>query len=156
MTDWITVVALILVGLALTIAEVVFVPGTTFVGILGLASTGVGIYLSFTQFGQETGLLVAVSSAILFGISLYFSFKKGAWNRFSLKSTMEGKVNEGLTSLLKPGDEGIARSAIRPFGKAEFNEVEYEVRSMGNYIDSGTTVRIIKIINNNIFVEPIN
>lgn len=156
MADVVMIAVLILIGLALIIAEIIFVPGTTFVGILGLLATGYGIYLTFTKYGSEAGTWVTVGSAVLFGISLYFSFKKGAWDKLSLKDTMQGRVNEGLTSKLQVGQEGITRSAVRPIGKAEFDEVEYEVRSMGNYIDSGTAVRIIKIVNNNIFVEPIN
>lgn len=156
MTEWITVIVLIVVGLALIIAEVIFVPGTTLVGIIGLISTIFGIYLSFVYFGTGTGWWTVTGSAVLFAISLYFSFKGNTWDRFSLKDTMGSRVNEGLTSKLKVGDEGIAMSAIKPIGKADFHGEEYEVRSMGNYIDSGTTVRIIKIDVNNIFVEPIN
>lgn len=156
MSEWITVIALVVAGLALVIAEVIFVPGTTLVGILGLVSTVFGIYLSFAYLGDEIGWWITGGSVILFGISLYFSFKGNTWDRFSLKSSIDSKVNEGLTSQLKVGDEGIAMSAIRPMGKADFHDIEYEVRSMGNYIDSGTTVRIIKIDINNIFVEPIN
>ncbi|MBL6447007.1 hypothetical protein JMN32_11850 [Fulvivirga sp. 29W222] len=156
MAEWITVIALVVIGLSLIIAEVIFVPGTTLVGIIGMAATGFGIFLSFSYFGSEVGWGITVGSVILFGISLYFSLKGNTWDRFSLKSTIDSKVNEGLTSKLKVGDEGIAMSAIRPMGKADFHDVEYEVRSMGNYIDSGTTVKIIKIDINNIFVEPIN
>ena len=156
MAEWITVIALVVIGLSLIVAEVIFVPGTTLVGIIGFIATGFGIFLSFTYFGSEVGWWITAGSVILFGISLYFSFKGNTWDKFSLKSTINSKVNEGLTSKLKVGDEGIAMSAIRPMGKADFHDAEYEVRSMGNYIDSGTTVRIIKIDINNIFVEPIN
>lgn len=154
MMEWITVIALIVVGLLLIVAEVIFIPGGI-VGIVGLIFSGFGIYLSFTYFGNDVGLWVTLASTVLFGVSLYFSFKKGAWDLFSLKGTIGSKVNEGLTSKLKPGDEGVALSTLKPIGKAEFEGVEHEVRSKGEYIESGTTIRIIRIENNNIFVEPI-
>lgn len=156
MAEWITVIALIAAGLALIIVEVIFVPGTTLVGIIGLIAAGFGIYLSFDYFGPEVGWWTVVGTVVLFGVTLYFSFKGNTWDRFSLKNTISGKVNEGLTTPLKVGEQGKALSAIRPMGKAEFSSGEYEVRSMGNYIDSGTAIRIIKISSNNIFVEPIN
>ncbi|ELR71272.1 hypothetical protein C900_02887 [Fulvivirga imtechensis AK7] len=156
MGEWFTAIILIVAGLALIVIEIIFVPGTTIVGILGLIATIFGIYLSFVYFGSEVGWWMAAGTAILFGVALYYSFRKNAWDRFSLKDTIQSKVNEGRNSMLQIGDEGIAMSTLRPFGKAEFEQGEFEVRSIGNYIDSGTKVKIIKISNNSIFVEPIN
>ena len=68
---------------------------------------------------------------------------------------MQGKVNEGLTVGLKEEDEGFAVSTLKPVGKAEFNDKEYEVRSFGSYIEAGTKIKIVKIEMNNILVEPI-
>ena len=155
MAEWITILALVLVGMALIIIEVIFVPGTTFVGILGFIATAFGIYLTFVKFGYTAGWWVIGSTMIVFGVALYYSFKSNAWDRFSLKNTIDSKVNEGLTGSLKVGDEGLALSTIKPVGNADFGNVEYEVRSQGLYIESGTRIRIIKIEINNIFVEPI-
>lgn len=156
MAEWVTAILLVVAGLALIIIEIIFVPGTTIVGILGLIATIFGLYLSFAYFGTEVGWWMVAGSAVVFGVSIYYSFRSNAWDRFSLKDTMQSKVNEGLVSMLQVGDEGTALSTIRPFGKAEFEKGEFEVRSIGNYIDSGTKIKIIKISNNNVFVEPIN
>lgn len=156
MAEWFIAIILIIAGLSLIIIEIIFVPGTTVVGILGLVASGFGIYLSFVYFGNKTGWWISAGTAVVFAISLYYSFRRNAWDQFSLKDTMQGRVNEGLLAGLKEGDTGTAMSAIRPFGKAEFQAGEFEVRSEGNYIDAGTKIKIIRIRNNNIFVEPIN
>lgn len=156
MAEWLTAILLIVAGLSLIVIEIIFVPGTTIVGILGLVATIFGIYLSFVYFGSEVGWWVTAGTGVLLGVALYFSFRTNAWDRFSLKDTIGSKVNEGLINVLKVGDEGIALSTLRPFGKVEFERGEFEARSIGNYIDSGTKVKIIKISNNSIFVEPIN
>jgi hypothetical protein len=52
--------------------------------------------------------------------------------------------------------EGRAISALRPIGKAEVNEQIVEVRTNGDYLDSGSRIRIIKIVSNQIIIEPIN
>ncbi|UII21741.1 NfeD family protein [Fulvivirga ligni] len=155
MIEWITVIALIIVGLGFIIVEVLFVPGTTFVGVLGFIAVAFGLYLGFTYFGMEPGIWLTAGSSVVLAISLYFSFKGKTWDKFSLKETISSKVNEGYAGALHVGDEGIAVSTLKPFGKAEFSEKLYEVKSLGNYLDSGTKIKIIKINTNNIFVEPI-
>jgi len=47
-------------------------------------------------------------------------------------------------------------SALRPSGKAELKDKTFEVRTQGAYVDSGTRIRIIKILSNQIIVEPIS
>lgn len=156
MIEWITVISLILFGLFLIIAEIIFVPGTTLVGILGFIFLLLGVGLSFTYFGSETGWTTVGVSAVASGLILYYSFKANIWGRFSLKSSIQSKVNEGDLDSLAVGTEGIAVSALRPVGKASLGEKMYEVKTLGEYLDSGSRVRVIKIIMNQIIVEPIN
>lgn len=156
MADWITVISLLLVGIFLLIAEIIFVPGTTVVGILGFLAAILGVYLSFEYFGPTTGGWFTFGATIAFSAALYISFKSNTWERFSLKDTNSGKVNENMTISLKVGDEGVAISVLKPVGKAEFADKAYEVRTLGDYTESGTSIKIIKIEKNNIVVEPIN
>lgn len=156
MIEWITVISLILFGLFLIIAEIIFVPGTTLVGILGFIFLLLGVGLSFSYFGSETGWTTVGVSAVASGLILYYSFKANIWGRFSLKSSIQSKVNEGDLDSLAVGTEGIAVSALRPVGKATLGEKMYEVKTLGEYLDSGSRVRVIKIIMNQIIVEPIN
>lgn len=156
MIEWITVVSLILFGLFLIIAEIIFVPGTTLVGILGFIFLMLGVGLSFSYFGSETGWTTVGISAVVSGLIFYYSFKANIWGRFSLKSSIQSKVNEGDLDSLFVGTEGIAVSALRPVGKATLGEKMYEVKTLGEYLDSGSRVRVIKIIMNQIIVEPIN
>lgn len=156
MTDWITVISLVAVGILLLIAEVLFVPGTTIVGILGFLAAILGIYLSFEYFGTVVGGWFTFGSTVAFGIALYYSFKSKTWDKFSLKDTNSGKVNENLTESLSVGDEGVSISVLKPVGKAEFGDKEFEVKTLGDYVESGTRIKIIKIEKNNIVVETIN
>jgi membrane-bound ClpP family serine protease len=69
---------------------------------------------------------------------------------------MQGKVNEGLLDALTVGMTGTSASVLRPVGNAEINGQLYEVRTLGDYVESGKSVRIIRINENKIFVESIN
>lgn len=156
MADWFTVGSLILVGIALIVVEIIFVPGSTIVGVLGFVSAVVGVYLGFTYFGDTIGWWILGGTSVAFAAALYWGFKGDTWDRFSLKDISEGKFNEGYSSGLQVAERGKTLSALRPSGKAEFNNKEYEVRTYGNYIDSGTEIEIVKIQGNTIYVETIN
>jgi len=153
--EWITVISLIAVGLILVITEIIFIPGTTVIGFIGFGVMVVGLILGFNYFDKTTGWLIAGGTAVTSGLLFYWAFRSKAWERFALKTSMNGKVNEGALDNLKVGEEGITVSALRPFGKAELGGKLVEVTSMGNYVDTNTRIRIIKIMSNQILVEPI-
>ena len=155
MIEWITVIGLVLFGLGLVIIEIIFIPGTTFVGIGGLAFAGFGIYLSYQYFGGATGTTVLLSFAGFSIATFVISIRSGVWNRFALKKAIKSKVNEGLSFGLKIGERGKALSALRPIGKGEFGEKVLEVSTIGNYVEVGQIIQIIRIDLNKIFVEPI-
>ncbi|MDH5398738.1 MAG: hypothetical protein OEX02_11355 [Cyclobacteriaceae bacterium] len=155
MIEWITVISLIVLGIGLVVVEIIFVPGTTIVGVMGFAVLSGGIYLGFDYFGNTTGWGVLVGALILALIVIIGAFRSRAWERFSLKTSIKGKVNEGYSHSLKEGQEGVATSMLRPIGKAEFNDEEYEVSTIGNYVNVGNKIKIVKIEGTKIIVEPI-
>lgn len=152
---WLLIAALILVGLALIIVEIVFIPGTTVVGFLGLLFTAAGVFFSYRQYGNDVGFYVMLGTALASAAALYFSFRKGAWDKVSNKSVIDSKVNEGIATHLVEGEEGITVSALRPIGSAEFQGKIFEVKTAGEYVSNAIKVKIIKIRINDILVEPI-
>ena len=152
---WILILALIAIGLALIIVEVVFVPGTTIVGILGVIFIGAAILSAYRNFGSETGLYVLLGASIGTAAALFFSFRSEAWARFANKSAIDSKVNEGITSSLEVGDEGTALSTLKPMGQVHFKGGDFEVKTLGDYVDVGTKVKIVHIQSNQIIVKPI-
>jgi membrane-bound ClpP family serine protease len=151
---WILILALLLIGLALIVVEVVFVPGTTIVGILGVIFLGAAIMSSYRNYGTETGFYILVGTSAVTAIALFLSFRSEAWSRFANKSSMNSKVNEGITAELALGDEGMAVSTLKPIGKVEFKGREFEVKTLGDYVDVGTKVKIVHIQANQIIVKP--
>lgn len=153
--EWLLVTSLILIGLGLIVVEIIFVPGTTLVGVVGFVFMLMGVGLSFRYFGGFTGWTTTASTVGVTGVTLFFSFKSGMWDRFSLKTTIDSKVNEGVVEQVRTGTEGITLSALRPSGKAELQEKTYEVRTMGNYLEAGIKIRVMQILSNQIIVEPL-
>lgn len=156
MLMWIIIIALLMIGLALIVAELVFIPGTTVVGILGFIFSATGIIISYKHFGSDVGFYILLGMSTVTLVTLFYSFRSGSWSRFSLKSSIKSKVNEGMGDTLHVGDEGKTISTLRPIGKAEFHNKQFEVKTGGDYVESGTPIRIVLIHSNQILVEPIN
>jgi membrane-bound ClpP family serine protease len=152
----IIIISLLLIGLALIILEVVFVPGTTIVGLIGVIFMGAGIIISYRHYGSNIGLYILIGTGVVTAVSLYFSFRSEAWMRFANNSSIKSKVNEGSTASLQVGDEGVALSVLRPMGTADFKSGQFEVKTLGDYLDVGTRVKIVHVSSSEIIVKPIN
>ena len=156
MIEWLIVLCLLGFGVLFVVAEVIFVPGTTIVGIIGLICLGLGVYKSFEYFDESIAYVILACTSLTFVGVLYYVFTTKAWNKFALKKEIGSKFNKGITDELKVGDIGQTISTVKPVGKAEFNNKTYEVKSHGEYIEPNNRVEIIKIENNQITIKPIN
>ncbi|HSF54690.1 MAG TPA: NfeD family protein [Algoriphagus sp.] len=145
--------SLLIIGLILLLVEVLFIPGTTVVGLMGLLVSIAGIAYAFLTFDSGTALWITAIAAILNLIAVWYGFSSGVWNRFSLKSSMQGGAFDGRTSGLTVGMSGKAISDIKPYGKVSFGDQIYEVKSEEGFIEVGKMVSIIKIENNKILVK---
>lgn len=153
--EWITVISLIALGIGLIVVEVIFVPGTTIVGILGFGCAIFGIYLGFDYFDNTIGTVILIGAVLLGFGAVFYSFKSKAWERFSLKEENTGRYNDDFRVNLELNTEGMTISSIKPIGKAMFEDKIVEVRSNGGYIEENKKVKIIRIETNRIIVEPI-
>ena len=155
MGDWISIIALIVIGLVLIYLELVFIPGTTILGIVGLILAGIGIYIGFETHGNTTGYYLLGGSFAASIIALVYSFKSKSWDRFALKQQHQASVNEDYADGLEIDMQGVAVSDLKPIGKVEFGSQSYEVTSHGNLIEAGQEVRIIRIDRNKIIVDTL-
>ncbi|MFM8347616.1 MAG: NfeD family protein [Bacteroidota bacterium] len=153
--DWIYVASLITIGLLLLVVEILFVPGTTLVGLLGFMLVIGGVVLSFRTFGTETGWLTLAGASVLSGLAVFLSFRSGLWRRFSLKSVNNSTAVESQEGKVHAGEEGVALSSLRPVGKAEIGGEVVEVKTRGAYADAGTRIRVVQVAAAQIIVEPI-
>lgn len=155
--DWITIVLLLLGGIFLLIIEIIFVPGTTILGLIGGALMVFGVIIGYSKFGPQTGTIILVSSIITGAIVTIISFKSGVWKKFTLKDTNKSKFNENIKVKHLLGADGITLSALRPYGKAEIYNSTYEVKTLGNYLPSGVKIKVTSVDKDHkIFVEQIN
>ncbi len=154
--SWLLISALLSLGLLFFVLELIFVPGTTVVGIIGVILTLTGIFFSFRDFGVTWGLIITGLTILVNFVALLVALKSNTWEKLGLKNTSVGRVNDNIIYNLNEGDIGKTISALRPSGKVEFKEQLVEASTHGEYVDAGHTVRIIEIRDKTIFVETLN
>ncbi|MEY2704792.1 MAG: hypothetical protein RL407_854 [Bacteroidota bacterium] len=151
--EWLILVSLILLGLVLVLVEILFIPGTTVVGILGVIVGIIGLIYAFLTFENHVALGISGLSIGLHLAAVWYGFSSGLWRKFSLKSTQSGGAYDGRTKGLEVGMEGKAVSDIKPIGKAVFHGEWYEVKSEAGFIEVGARVVISKLEHNTISVK---
>jgi membrane-bound ClpP family serine protease len=142
-------------GLLLIVIEIVFIPGTTIVGIFGGLLSGYSVVKAYTDFGIETGHTFLLANLIGGAAILIVCFRSGVWSKFANKSVSEGKAIDDLDLELSVGDEGITLSDLRPIGKAEFKNKTYEVQTLGAFCNHPSRIIIIDISRHKIIVQPL-
>jgi membrane-bound ClpP family serine protease len=151
---WLILISLIFFGALLVMLEVIFVPGTTVVGILGLIFTILGIYYAFINFSVQVGYGALVASVVINSGLIVYGFKSGVWDRFALKGASQGRTYDDRLLGLEVGQTGETLSDCKPFGKIIIKDKIYEAKSQGGFIPSKTKISISKIENNKIIIKP--
>lgn len=150
---WLVVVTLILIGLAFLLLEILVIPGTGVAGIVGFLLIGIGVWQAYSYYDATTGHWVLAGTILGTVAVLAYSLRAKTWRRVALKSEIKSRVNIIDEENLKPGDVGKSVSRLVPGGKAVFNKVYYEVRTMGEFVDPGVEIVIEKIEDHKIFVK---
>lgn len=151
--SWTIIVVLILIGLIFLLLEVLVVPGTTVVGIVGFIIMIIGIWQAYSVYGRPAGHYTVGATVLATILILTVALKSKTWKRMMLKSKIDGKVNVFEQTKVKVGDSGKTITRLTLSGNARFNDEIYEVHSMGSFIDEGTEIEIAKIDQNKIFVK---
>ncbi|KAF0198659.1 MAG: hypothetical protein FD166_1300 [Bacteroidetes bacterium] len=147
------IIILIVAGLLFILLEVLVIPGTTVVGIAGVALIAFSIWESYHVFGSPVGHYILFATFLITLITIVLAFKSNTWHRLALKTEIRGKVNVIDFDSIHPGDSGKAISRISPSGKAVFNDEFFEVHTNGDFIDQETEVVVSHILDNKIFVK---
>ena len=151
--DLITVLILVFIGLVLLLVELIFLPGTTLIGILGFLVLAGGVWLGYEKMGVANGHIILSIALILSVAIVIFSFKADVWSKFALKDVNHSRVNENVKPQLQEGNTGRTLSALRPSGTAMFQDQHYEVHTNGEFLNAGTPVIITRINHHKVIVK---
>ena len=167
-----TEIMLFIIGVVLIFVEIFVIPGFGIAGIAGIIILALGLYLSFVPFvipkntwdfslviSSLTLILISgLASAIGFFIFLHFVPEIPGLKRLVLKK--EQTKEQGYTGANKEISEmlawqGIAKTNLRPVGKAIFGEKILDVVAESEYITKDTKIKIIDVKGNRILVRKV-
>jgi len=173
-------IILFLLGLALLLAEIFFIPGFGFAGIGGIVLMLVGMISAripadffsppegFELPGvQMTGVLQAVTpvfiamGASVLGIAVIMRFfpQLPIFRRLVLKSDLGSAVVTAAqaagveTTADLVGMTGVAATKLRPGGSARFGDRLLDVVSDGEFLEAGAAVKIVSASGNRVVVR---
>ena len=147
-----TVALLLLFGLLFLAAEVVFIPGTTVVGLLGFCLLAVGIWLGYRDLGPPMAHYALVGVAALAGLIVYIGLRPKNLARVALHEVNTASVRDVRRPDVLPGTVGQALSALRPAGTVLFGDERREAVTRGELVPAGSAVRVLGIEQNRIVV----
>ena len=149
------IIILIVIGLALIVVEVVVLPGITVSGIAGVLLIGCGIFLTFRWYGGTAGAVALTATGILFIVFLIYALRAKTWDRLSLHSEIDSKVNVVDTDDIKCGDKGTTVSRLAPIGKVLIHDKIMEGKSLFGLIDENKEIEVVQVDNSTIIVQEI-
>lgn len=149
---WLTIAMLLLFGLLFLAAEVVFIPGTTVVGVAGLVLLVIGIWLGYRDFGTPVGHYALLGVTLVAGLIVYVGLRPKNLSRVALTSVNNASVNDVRRADMPPGTVGRTLSALRPAGTVLFGAERREAVTRGEFVASGSDVRVLAIEQNRIVV----
>lgn len=159
------VVVVFFIGVALVISEVALHPGTIVPGLAGLVlMVGSLLWAMIDRYPDQPvlptpemlvvpvmnlgiALVAGVLAIFLLGkylpkTTLYHRFVLGTANPHG-PSLSEASIDS--PALVKVGDTGVARSILRPSGKAAFDGTVLDVITEGEFVNPGTSIRVVAI-----------
>ena len=162
-----------LLGILLLLLEIFVFPGFGVAGMLGVLCVGWALLNAMVQHYPGTpwypdpDLLYKPFLKLTFSLigTVLLAMLLGRWiSRHPATSKLvlaeEAAHDKGfVSSANRPEDlvglQGIALTDLRPGGTGMFGERKLDIVSRGNYIESGTTVRIVESHGMQVIVEPL-
>ncbi|MBE5803194.1 MAG: hypothetical protein E7316_01610 [Clostridiales bacterium] len=149
------------VGIGLIVLEA-FMPGFGLPGATGVILEVIAVVLTWINHGSVAALGMTIIVLCVIAIAISMSLRSAANGKLSksriiLNETENNEAgyrsSEDMQVFL--GKEGVTTTVLRPTGMAEFDGVKLNVVSDGEFIQSGTKVRIDRVEGSRILVRSI-
>jgi membrane-bound serine protease (ClpP class) len=134
-----------------------FISGFGVLGVSGIALTVAAAVLAvlYVPYGWIIVLAEAALLAAILFMLVKFIKRRQLQGKLFMKDTLEEDVPQidNLESFV--GKTGLTKTALRPFGDADFNGPSVEVMSDGPYIEKGIKVKVAEIRQSRIVVNAL-
>ena len=156
--NWPAAICLLL-GFAFVAVEL-FTPGFGVPGVLGLALLAAGVFCAADSVLEAIilAIIILLVLVVITTIAMH-SAQNGALAKSPLVLKDSATKQDGFTSGEDlgyfMGREGVTTTFLRPVGTADFDGVKLEVLSEGEFIEGGTSVKVVKVEGRKLVVRKI-
>lgn len=147
------IIILATLSLVLGLLEIFILPGFGFAGIGSIVCAVVDAILIYNAYGFSWACIAVVVAILLLVLMLYIVANSRTFDRMSLKTSIDSTNATTEQLSVKVGNEGRAITRLALVGNAEIEGKQVEVKSSGEFINSGTPIRVIKVDKAQIIVE---
>jgi len=151
----------LIVGLGLVVLEA-FMPGFGLPGIAGVVLHIIAVALTWINHGPVAALGMTIILLSIIAIAISVSLRSAANGKLSKSKLVLNETESNEAGYRSAEDmqvflnkEGTATTVLRPTGMAEFDDVKLNVVSDGEFIQSGTKVRIVRVEGSRIVVRTV-
>ncbi len=157
MSAYVLPVVLQLLGLVVIVVEI-FVPSFGLLTALAAGLLLYSLYLVFTTISANMGLVFVGVDMFVIPVILALAFKALGASSWSLHKTLsreEGVASQSPDLAAWVGKNGVAMTNLRPSGTVMIGDIRLDAVTDGDYVSSGTPVKVILVSGNRMVVEKI-
>lgn len=147
------IIILAALSLVLGLLEIFILPGFGFAGIGSIVCAVIDAILIYNAYGFSWACIAVVVAILLLVLMLYIVANSRTFDRMSLNTSIDSTNATTEQLSVKVGNEGRAITRLALVGNAEIEGKQVEVKSSGEFINSGTPIRVIKVDKAQIIVE---
>lgn len=152
--QYILPIVLQIAGVIVIIAEIIL-PSGGILSVLAMGLLGFSLFKAFA-ISSQTGILFTVADIIMIPVLVLIGLKLLAKSPVTLRRSLskaEGIIIEKADMAVLMDASGTAITNLRPAGAIKINNKRIDAVTQGEYIDKGTTVRVIQVTGNQIIVK---
>ncbi|NQU63937.1 MAG: ATP-dependent Clp protease proteolytic subunit, partial [SAR324 cluster bacterium] len=166
-----TELLILIIGILLLVVEVLVLPGFGLAGFAGLTSIGISLILMMQDFvipdpslpwegnlmiGNLVRVLISFLLAFILTLAVFRYLlpllSTGGRGPFLSANLKASRITQAKDKGIKIGDTGEADTFLRPSGKIIIGNKRLDAVTVGEFIEKGTPIEIIKISGNRIIV----
>jgi len=154
--DILIVIVLCIIGIILILVEIFLIPGFGITGLGGALFSIGGIVYAFRSLGVTAGIITLLLMAVIIGVAFIYLIKSKALDNIALKTDLKSTVAGNKLPDISEGDTGISISRLNPIGKVRVNNIIIEAKTMSEFIDENTTIKVLKVLPSQLIVATNN
>jgi membrane-bound ClpP family serine protease len=142
--------------------EIFLVPGIGLFAVGAILAMAVCGYLAFATYGLKMGAVVTFVMLALAITTVVIALKILARTKAGKDLILDSTVSSTATDDKQIYDEDLwvgrvmeAMTDLKPSGKAKYEGTTHLVRSEGKFLRNGNRLRVVKVVNNELYVEEI-